>query len=187
MGTSTGDRAQYFPAIERKHGEPIAVWLDRLADLDDDTYPAQMAHLRESHGFSRTHANAVVMYHRGSTSSRRFADVDHWFAETDDPHAATARRIFDAITADFPELELVVAWNHPMLRHPDGQYVFGLSASTNHLTLNPFSTAVLEQISARIDPKALNKQTFTVPDDWEVDAALLVDMIRARLAELAPD
>ncbi|HSL74390.1 MAG TPA: DUF4287 domain-containing protein [Ilumatobacteraceae bacterium] len=187
MGTSTGDRAQHFPAIERKHGKPIAFWLDRLADLDDDTYPAQMAHLRETHGFSRTHANAVVMYQRGSTSSRRFADADDWFAATNEPHARTARRIFDTITAEFPELELVMAWNHPMLRHPDGQYIFGLSASTNHLTLNPWSTAVLDRFADRIDPKALRKHTYTVPLDGEIDGALIVDMVAARLAELAPD
>ena len=32
-------------------------------------YPEQMAYLRENHGFSQAHANALVMYSRGSTSS----------------------------------------------------------------------------------------------------------------------
>jgi uncharacterized protein len=185
VAPSTGDRSEHFPAIERKHGEPIAVWLDQLGNLD--SYPAQMAYLREEHGFSRTHANAVVMYHRGSTSSRRFADVDDWFAGLDEPHARTARVVFDVLTTEFPDLDLVVAWNQPMLRRHDGQYVFGLSASANHLTLNPWSTAVLEEFADRIDPGALNKRTFKLALDRDVDTALVLDMTRARLAELGDD
>jgi uncharacterized protein YdhG (YjbR/CyaY superfamily) len=185
MASSTGDRSQHFPAIERKHGEPVAFWLDRLAELDDDSYPAQMAYLREEHGFSRTHANALVMYHRGSASSRRFDDVDAWFAGLDEPHAQTAHRIVDTLTGEFPDLELVVAWNQPMLRHRGGDYVFGMSASTHHLTLNPWSTAVLDRFADRLDPGARNKHTFKVPVDGPPDTALIVDMVRARLAEIA--
>jgi hypothetical protein len=37
------------------------------------TYDEQMALLQGDHGFSRAHANAVVMYTRGSTTSRRFS------------------------------------------------------------------------------------------------------------------
>lgn len=183
MASPTGDRSQHFPAIERKHGEPVAFWLDRLAKLDDDRYPAQMAYLQEDHGFSRAHANALVMYHRGSPSSRRFDDVDDWFDGLDEPRAATARMIFAALTVEFPDLDLVIAWNQPVLRRPDGQYVFGLSASSKHLTLNPWSSAVLEAFSDRINPAALNKRTFKVPVDAEPDTELIVDMVRARLAE----
>ena len=82
----------------------------------------------------------------------------------------------------YPKLELVIAWNQPMLRI-EGKYVFGLSTSKNHLTLNPFSTDVLELMSSKLTDYKVNKHTVVVPVDWKVDAALLRAMVKARLAE----
>jgi len=82
----------------------------------------------------------------------------------------------------FPKLELVIAWNQPMLRI-DGKYVFGLSASKNHLTLNPFSSDVLESMESKLAGYKVNKTTFIVPADWKVDATLLRAIVKARIAE----
>ncbi|MBU6330414.1 MAG: hypothetical protein KGR18_10745, partial [Acidobacteria bacterium] len=75
------------------------------------------------------------------------------------------------------------ARNQPMLRAESG-YVFGLSAATNHLTLNPFSAAVMTEFAERLHGYRCGKKTFNVPGDWKVDATLLQDLARARLAEL---
>jgi uncharacterized protein YdhG (YjbR/CyaY superfamily) len=80
-------------------------------------------------------------------------------------------------------LELVVAWNQPMLRNESG-YVFGLSAAKAHLTLSPWSDAVLKQFVDRLAGLKVNKKTFIVPIDWKIDAVLLQDMAKARIAEL---
>lgn len=183
MAGSTGDRAQHFPAIERKHGQPVQHWFDLLAELDDTKYDAQMALLQEGHGFSRAHANAVVMTFRGSPSAKRVASPESWFADQAPEHAATARAIFAAITARHSDLELVIAWNQPMLRIADG-YVFGVSAATRHLTCNPFSGAVLEACAPLLAGLKVNAKTFVVPVGWDVDADLLDALVTARLAEL---
>ncbi len=181
----SGERADLFPAIEAKHGRPVSSLLAELAELGEVSYDRQMQHLRERHGLSRAHANAVVMYHRGSTSSRRHADPESWFASLDPATAATARAVFAAITERFADLEHVIAWNQPMLRL-EGQYVFGLSAATRHLTLSPWSGDVLERFAPELVRAGctLNKRTFTVPVGWTVDAELLRRMVEARRAEL---
>ncbi|MGD9792359.1 MAG: DUF4287 domain-containing protein [Acidimicrobiia bacterium] len=183
MADASGDRTRFFPAIERKHGEPIQRWIDRLAELGDAKYPEQIAYLRENHGFSQAHANALVMYVRGSPTSKRFATPEAWFAATDPKAAATARAIFAAVMKRFPDLELVVAWNHPMLR-TNGQYVLGLSTAKQHLLLNPFSGDVLDAIDDKLRDYATNKHTIKVPLDWKIDESLLHAMVQARLAEL---
>jgi uncharacterized protein YdhG (YjbR/CyaY superfamily) len=142
-----------------------------------------MALLREGHGFSRAHANAVVMTHRGSSTTRRFPTPDDWFASVDPEAAATARAIFAAIQKRIRSLELVTAWNQPMLKAPSG-YVFGLSAAKAHLTLNPFSESALADCADRLAGYRRAKQTFQVPFGWKVDSQLLVAMVRIRLAEL---
>lgn len=184
MSTSSGDRSQFFPAIEKKHGGPISVWLERLAELGDAKYPEQIAFLRENHGFSQTHANALVMHHRGSTTSKRFATPAAYFKTVDKTAAATAKKIFATITRDNPDFDLVIAWNQPILR-ANGQYIFGLSVSKNHITINPFSGTAITKLGKKLDGLGVLKKTFKVPLDWAIDEKLLRELVRIRLAEVA--
>jgi uncharacterized protein YdhG (YjbR/CyaY superfamily) len=184
MPDASGDRSKFFPAIEKKHGGPIAMWIERLKDLGDAKYPEQIAYLRENHGFSQAHANALVMYVRDSPTSKRFKNPAEYFKGLDPTAATTAKAIFATITKQHPEMELVIAWNQPMLR-VDGQYILGLSAAKNHLLLNPFSADVLVAFTERLSAYDVKKRTFRVPTDWVIDTELLLDLTAARLAELS--
>jgi uncharacterized protein YdhG (YjbR/CyaY superfamily) len=186
MSEESGDRSAHFAAIESKHGEPVAHWLSLLETSGHSSYPAQMAFLREGHGFSRTHANAVVMWFRGSHSSQRFDRPEQYFESLDTEKAETIQRIFATIVAEHPELELVIAWNQPMLRCGNS-YVVGVSASKGHLTINPFSDAALVSAEEFLSDLTVNKHTFQVPVDWHVDAHLLRVLVTARLAEIDAD
>jgi uncharacterized protein YdhG (YjbR/CyaY superfamily) len=183
MTSADGDRTRFFPAIERKHGGPMSIWFDRIRELGDAKYPEQIADLRENHGFSQAHANALVMFMRQSPTSKRFTTTDQFFAAIDPQAAATAKAIFASIVDEHPELELVMAWNHPMLR-VDGKYVIGLSVAKRHLLVNPFSGDVLAQFTEALAGYEVNKKTFKVPLDWEIDTKLLGAIARARLEEL---
>jgi len=182
MGTSSGDRSAHFPAIEKKHGKPVAYWLKELAELGDAKYADQISLLRERHGFSQAHANAVVMYARGSTSSRRVDTPDAFLSALGGQREATARAIFAAILDKYPDLELVIAWNQPMLRKGK-DYIFGLSAATNHLLIAPWG-GISDTVAAKLKGLEPNKKTIKVPVDWKVDAALLRLMVKERLAQL---
>lgn len=183
MAPSAGDRSDQFPKIEAKYGKPMAFWFGALDELGEAKYPDQISLLRERYGFSQNHANAVVMHHRGSTTSRRFDSPEAYFAALDATKQNTARNIFRTITKQFPDLELVIAWNQPMVRRGTG-YVFGLSEATHHLLIAPWSTDVLDAFAPRLTDYKVNKKTIQVPVDWKVDATLLTDMVAARLAEL---
>jgi uncharacterized protein YdhG (YjbR/CyaY superfamily) len=180
---SGGNREDYFAKVEEKHGFPVEHWFDQLGLLDSDKYPDQIALLKNEHGFSQAPANAVVMFYRGSTSSSRYASPDAYFESLNPPHRALARAIFAALQQCHPDLELVIAWNQPMLRHGN-DYVFGLSASTRHLSVNPFSKSVLDSMTDRLTGFDLLKHTFRIPLDWSVDADLLCALVSARIAEV---
>ena len=183
MATKSGDRSAFFPAIEKKHGKPIAHWFKVLKDLGDAKYAEQISLLRDRHEFSQTHANAVVMYHRGSTSSKRHDDPSAYFKTLEPNKAKLAKAIFAAIRARYPKLDLVIAWNQPMLKHGD-HYVFGLSASKNHLLINPHSKQVLQTLAPRLRDLEVSKHTVRIPLDWKVNASLLQALVRARMTEL---
>ena len=183
MPQSTGDRSAFFPAIEKKHGKPIAHWFKVLKDLGDAKYAEQIALLRDRHEFSQAHANAVVMFHRGSKSSKRHDDPSAYFKTLEPNKAKLAKAIFAAIRAKYPKLEMVIAWNQPMLKHGD-HYVFGLSASKNHLLINPHSKQVLQTLATRLKGLEVSTHTVRIPLDWKVNATLLQAMVRERISEI---
>ena len=178
------DRASYFPAIEKKHGQPMTYWFDVMSEIKDRKYPEQMAYLQENHGFSRAHANALIMYTKGSTSAHRVSSVDGYLAEFDATKQATVRAVLSAITDGFPEAEVVIAWNQPMVK-VDGKYVFGLSVASKHILLAPFDGDVLDEFRPRLDGYVVKKKTFQVPVDWAVDVPLIQDMVAANVARVA--
>jgi uncharacterized protein len=97
--------------------------------------------------------------------------------------AKTIRAIIDSVLEQFPELEVKISWNVPQI-HRDGKYVFGVSAMKNHLALAPWSPRVIEDFRVRLKQYVVRKNLFQIPVDWEIDAELLNDLVRARLAEL---
>ena len=183
MAGKSGDRSQHFSAIEKKHGGPINRWIDAVRGLGDAKYAEQVAFLRENHGFSQAHANAVVMYVRGSVSSRRHDTPEAFLAGVDPAAADTVRAVLAAVTKKHPRLELVIAWNQPCLR-TGKSYVLGISVSKKHLTLNPFSKDVIDEFAPRLAHLGVSKHTFKVPIGWKPEVTLLNQIVRARLAEI---
>ena len=182
MVTKDPSREAHFPAIEKRYGEPMKYWFGVMKKLEGKKYPEQIAHLRENFGFSQAHANALVMYSRGSTSAQRFNTLGDYYKSISPAQVKTVRAIFKAIQGKYPKLELVVAWNQPMLR--DGsKYVFGVSATKGYLLMAPWSTEVLEDFQPKLEGYKVNKKTIQIPSDWDVDSKLLIQMVKARLAE----
>ena len=179
----TGDREEYFPLIEKKYGEKMSYWFKVMKEVEGEKYPVQIAHLKENYGFSQAHANALVMYSRGSTSSKRFETPAEFFKTVTPQQAKTMKAILKAITSKYPQLELVVAWNQPMLKF-EKHYIFGCSAATNHILIAPWDLDVLKKYAPKFRDYKVNKKTIALPNDWEVDVKLLQAMAKDSLAAL---
>ncbi len=176
-------REAHFPAIEKKYGEKMAFWFKVMAQLEGKKYPEQIAHLRENYGFSQAHANALVMYSRGSESSRRFNTHAEFYKSVTPVQAKTMKAIFKAITTKYPQVELVIAYNQPMVKL-DKHYIFGASASTKHVLIAPWDAKVLKEFAPKFKEGNALKKTIQLPNDWDVDAKLIQAMINASLANL---
>jgi uncharacterized protein YdhG (YjbR/CyaY superfamily) len=182
MAARDPSRESHFPAIEKKYGEKMKYWFAVMAKLEGKKYPDQIAHLRENFGFSQAHANALVMYSRGSVSAQRFHNPTDYFKSISPEQAKTVKAIMKAIQTKYPKLELVIAWNQPMLREGT-KYVFGVSATKNYLLMAPWSTQVLDAFRPKLTDYKVNKKTIQIPSDWDIDEKLLQQMVKDRLAE----
>ena len=171
------DRESFFPKIEKKHGQPMKYWFQVMKDLEGLKYPEQIAFLKEEHGFSQAYANALVMYSRGSKSSKRFDTMDEFLKNEDDDKKKTIKKIFKVIQTKYPKGELVIAWNKPMFKISD-RYVFGVATAKNHILIAPFNADAIDVLRPKLKDYKVNKKTIEVPSDWKVDEKLLLTIVK---------
>jgi uncharacterized protein YdhG (YjbR/CyaY superfamily) len=162
---------------------PMAHWFKQMEKVAGKKYPEQIAFLRENHAFSQAHANALVMYTRGSKSSKRFNSLDDYLKDFDPVKKKTVKAIFKAAKAKHPKMEIVMAWNHPMLKLGE-DYILGVSVLKNHILLGPWGDNVIKRFADRLEDYKTNKKTIQVPVDWKVNAKLLQDIVKDRVKEL---
>ena len=56
--------ASYFPAIEKKYGQPVTHWLALLNSQSERKHMEMVAWLKAEHGIGHGHANALVAHWR---------------------------------------------------------------------------------------------------------------------------
>jgi len=181
MAASDPRRDAQFPGIERRTGKPMSHWFGFMETQIGRRYEDQMETLRSEQGFTRAQANALIMYTKGSTSSRQVDTPEAYIERLSAPQDTTVRAILDTIHRAFPYLELVIAWNQPMFRQGT-HYYFGVSAGKHHILIAPFDPAVLDQLDEQLVGLHRNKKTVRVPNDWVIDAELLTSMVKLQLA-----
>ena len=182
MALKDPSREAHFPLIEKKYGHKMSYWFSVMKDLADEKYPAQIAYLRENHGFSQAHANALVMYSRGSTTTRKYETPAAYYKTIGKAQAMVMRTIFKTIVTKYPKAELVIAWNQPMMKIGT-DYVFGESAASKHILISPWSADVIADFAPKMADLVVKKKTIGVPNDWDVDTKLILALVKARLAE----
>lgn len=177
------DRASYFPAIEKKYDQPMSYWFDQMENVKGQKYSEQIAYLRENYGFTQTHANALVLYCRGSKSAKRYNTLDEYLVDFDATKQKTVREIFSTVTKKYRKAEIVIAWNKPMIKIGD-EYIFGLSVHSKHILIAPWGDGVIEKFKKQLVDYETNKKTIKVPVDWKIDKKLILEFVQYRLLQL---
>jgi uncharacterized protein YdhG (YjbR/CyaY superfamily) len=116
-------------------------------------------------------------------SSRRFTTLTEYYKSIPAPQAKTIKAIFKAITSKYPQLELVIAWNQPVLKLGK-EYIFGVSAASKHIAIAPWDYEVFKEFAPQFKEGKALKKIIQLPSDWNVDTKLLQAMIKASLANL---
>jgi uncharacterized protein len=112
-----------------------------------------------------------------------FVSVDDYVAAQDEPHRVTLENMLRAITAEFPDLELTLAWNVPHFKRGK-HYIAGISCLKDNLAFSPWSAAVMKEHRQAFSGLESTKNLIRIPLGWQVDGVLLRTLMQARLDEL---
>ena len=162
MTQKSGDRTAFWPAIEKRYGEPMSYWFHLLERFPDKKYQEMFDFLTEGYGFSRAHANALVQFTRGSTSSKRHNSFDAYFKELDPIQVKTIKAIYKAIQTKYPKMEQAIAWNKPMLKLGE-DYIFSVMATKGYLLMATFEKDFIKRHAALLKDYKTNLKTIQIP------------------------
>lgn len=109
---------------------------------------------------------------------------DYLATITDDARRSALEHVVDIARELAPQAEEGQSYGMPALL-VDGRPLIGIQAAAKHLSIFPFSPAVVEAVSGDLDGFALSKGTIRFSPDQPVPDAVLRRVVELRLAELA--
>ncbi|HAA78802.1 MAG TPA: hypothetical protein DCE05_00445 [Microbacteriaceae bacterium] len=115
-----------------------------------------------------------------------FLDAEDYLAHQSTDQANALRTLMDAIGESFPELEVTLAWNVPHFRQGK-DYVAGLSAAKDWVSFSPWSKKVMGALRDRLAGYSTTENLIRIGLDHSIDTALFIDLVAARLDEIASD
>jgi uncharacterized protein YdhG (YjbR/CyaY superfamily) len=113
----------------------------------------------------------------------RYGSIEEYLQAQTPAHRVVVEALISAIRADFPDLELVLAWNVPHFKRGK-DYVAGISTLTHYAAFSPWSEAVMDAHRAELGGLESTKHLIRIPLDGVVDRDLIRRLVQARLAEL---
>ncbi|HIY85934.1 MAG TPA: DUF1801 domain-containing protein [Candidatus Yaniella excrementavium] len=92
-------------------------------------------------------------------------------------HRNSMQHLIEWVAANFPDLNLEIKWNQPMMLH-NQTFIIGFSAAAKYVSIAP-ETAVLHEFLDRIIQTGYGhtKMKFQIKWNQEIDYALLSDII----------
>lgn len=109
--------------------------------------------------------------------------VDEAIAAVAEPDRGCLQRVVEIARALAPEATEGMSYGMPALK-VDGKPLLAAVAAARHLSIFPFSAAVVEAVAPRLDGYSLSKGTIRFTADHPVPEDVVGDIVRLRLAEI---
>lgn len=109
--------------------------------------------------------------------------LDEALAELAQPERDCLERLIDVARAEAPDAVAGVSYGMPVLK-VHGKPLIGVTANARHLSVHPFSPAVIDQVRPALDGFSLSKGTVRFTPEHPLPGSVVVEMVRARRAEI---
>ena len=109
--------------------------------------------------------------------------VDEALAALDEPDRSCLQHVVETARSLAPEATEGMSYGMPALKL-DGKPLLAAVAAARHLSIFPFSGAVVEAVAGRLEGYSLSKGTIRFTADHPVPDDVLEDIVRLRMAEI---
>ena len=112
------------------------------------------------------------------------SEMDDYLADVPEPDRAALERIRRVVKALVPQAEEGKSYGMPALKYNKRPLV-GFVAAKKHLSLFPFSPAVIAALTDRLDGFELSKGTIRFTAEHQLPDEVLRDVVMLRLDEIS--
>ncbi|GAA6524322.1 DUF1801 domain-containing protein [Intrasporangium sp. DVR] len=109
--------------------------------------------------------------------------TDYLAATGDDRRRSALSRVIDIARDLVPDADEGMSYGMPALRHR-GKPLIAVVSAARHLSLFPFSSAVVEAVAGDLDGFSLSKGTIRFDVDRPVPEPVVERIVRLRVAEI---
>lgn len=109
--------------------------------------------------------------------------VDDALADLPEPDRGCLQHVIGIARTLVPEATEGMSYGMPALKL-DGKPLVGVVAAAKHLSLFPFSPAVIDAVADRLDGYSLSKGTIRFTPDHPLPDGVVEDIVRLRQAEI---
>ena len=109
--------------------------------------------------------------------------VDDSLAELPEPNRSCLQRVIEIARTVVPEAEEGMSYGMPALRF-EGKPLLGVTAAAKHLSVFPFSPAVIDAVADRLEGYSLSKGTIRFTPLHPLPEDVVTEIVRLRRAEI---
>ena len=109
--------------------------------------------------------------------------VDDALAALDEPDRSCLQRVVQIARSLAPDATEGMSYGMPALKL-DGKPLVAAVAAARHLSVFPFSSAVVEAVAGRLEGYSLSKGTIRFTAGHPVPDDVVADVVRLRMAEI---
>ena len=113
----------------------------------------------------------------------KFARIADYYSSLPADQAAHIQSLVNFVSENYPELELVIAWNQPMFKVA-GKYLIGFMPTKKHTNLLTVTDTAITELEPELTHFRHGTRSISLPFDWVVDPALFTRVIQLRRKEL---
>lgn len=111
----------------------------------------------------------------------KFANLEEFYLSLPRDQEQAIRRLVEYVAANYPDLELLLAWNQPMFRLGK-KYLIGFMPTKKHINLLTVSDDAINHLAVEIKNYRHGTRSISLPFDWEIDQDLITKVIEFQKA-----
>ena len=106
----------------------------------------------------------------------KFSNLEEFYDSLPEDQERATRRLVEFVASEYPELELVLAWNQPMFKL-GSKYLIGFMPTKKHINLLTISDDAINHLSQELGSYKHGTRFIALPFDWEIERALIAKVI----------